>query len=97
MGHVVSDTVVKFKSENTVKPRKFRVSESRNGPVLEITNTETLIIKKFLHFIKKDVLFQMNLIRKANLPQDDLNRSVYASAFLIEYIDNLLLELNKGQ
>lgn len=93
----MTNTVVKFKSEKTVKPRKFRTSQSRNGPTLDITNSEVLIIEKFLKFIKKDVHFQLNLIKKSNLSPDDLNRNVYAAVFLLEYLDILLTELNKDQ
>ncbi len=89
------DNILKFKSEKAVKPIKVRISQSKNSPSIELSTNETLAIQKFLNFVKKDVQFQMKLFKDAKLPQEKLEQNLSASAFLIEYMNVLLDNIEK--
>ena len=88
--------IVKFKSERVVKPKRIKISQFRSSPSFDISPTENLTIQKFLRFVQKDSHHQLNMLKESQIPKEELNKNLFATTFLIEYIDLLLLELTKS-
>lgn len=92
----MENNVVPFKKGKMSKPHKLRLTQVKGGPILETTVAENAVIQKFIKYAMRDLLFQIEIFKKANLPEQDLENKIRATNFLIEYYKITLYEIEKG-
>ena len=92
----MDDNVLKFKGTTLASPTKIKITDTKNGPILETTVAENIVLKKFLTFAIKDVEFQINMIKDSELSKEKLEQSIFASGFILEYLKILLQEIEKS-
>jgi hypothetical protein len=89
-------TVIPFKKNSMTNTRRVKITPDKDGPVLETTVAENLIIKKFLSFAVEDVKYQIKMVKKSRMPKEKLDENIFASGFIIEYLNLLIKEVTRG-
>lgn len=88
--------VVQLKAKLASGATKIQFSHTIDGPIIETTLAENLIIRKFLTFALQDVEYQLEMVKKSGITKKKLEENTFVSGFITQYLKILLEEVDIG-
>lgn len=93
---VADDNIVHLRNRLRSGATKIQFTHTIDGPVIETTLTENLLLKRFLIFALDDVNFQLSMLAKEKSTKKQKDENTLAGGFITAYLNILLEEINRA-